>query len=118
MSIQRHAFILTTSAGGGVTVNAERPILGRVIAVEVEIGTLAANVDFVITCEDVASQAILTLTNHAAANALYQLAVAQTKADGTASGTFGPPFVSGKPRIVVTDGGATKTGKVILYVEQ
>lgn len=112
----------TTDASGDATVNAPDRIIGQLLAVEWVVGDFAAGVDAVISEQDRVSgvaRTLLTLTD-ANANAIYYPRYVVHGETGTAlTGTSGGDremaYLMGKPRLVVAQGGNTKTGKCILW---
>jgi hypothetical protein len=112
----------TTNASGDATVNGETSVFGRLEAVEWVLGTFDAGVDATLTCQATLSgvaQTLLTLTN-ANANALYYpRALVHDATGGALTGTSGGDrtlmLLTGKPRVVIAQGGNVKTGAVILY---
>lgn len=112
----------TTDGSGDATVNAPARIIGKLIAVEWVVGDFAAGVDAVISEQGRVSgvaRTLLTLTD-ANANAIYypryvvhsEAGVALT---GTSGGDREMAYLMGTPRLVVAQGGDTKTGKCILW---
>lgn len=112
----------TTNAGGDLTVNAEFGVFGHLDAVEWVIGTFDAGVDATLSVQKTGSgvaSTLLTLTD-ANANAWYRpREVAHgntgTALTGTAGGDRVMPVIDGTLRLVVAQGGNTKTGSLIVY---
>jgi hypothetical protein len=110
----------TASALGALTVNGERSISGRIYKIVWLSGTFVDDVDAVISViNDDGNETILTLTD-ANSDANYYPRTLVHDATGTAlTGTSGGdremPFVVGRPRLVVSDGGDSKTGGCIIY---
>ena len=107
--------ILTDGSGDETEIGASA-VNGLLYAIEWVVGTLATGVDAVISITQPSGVVVtlLTLTD-ADANAMYYLRLADSDNTGSAgSGTVLPLFI-GVPKCVVTDGGATKTGKVVFY---
>jgi hypothetical protein len=112
----------TTDADGDATIDGECGIGGRLIAVEWVDGDLEDGVDAVLTMQGTPSgvaHTLLTLTD-ANSDAIYyprtlihsETGVALT---GTSGGDRETYMIMGVPRLVITDGGDTKTGGVVLY---
>ena len=108
------------SALGALTVNGERSISGRIYKVVWLDGTFDDGVGAVISVvNDDLDETILTLTA-ANSDANYYPRVLVHDATGTAlTGTSGGdremPFVVGRPRLVVSDGGNAGVGGCIIY---
>lgn len=110
----------TTNGSGDATVNGEQAVVGRLYAIQVVIGTLAATSDLTISTQGhAASKTLLTLTD-VGANGLYyprDLVHSETGAalTGTSGGDRALPLLIGIPRLVVAQGGDTKAGGVLLF---
>jgi len=114
----------TTDGSGDLTVNATTPVFGLLYAVEFIDGTLDDGGTTTITCQN---------TNSGVANTLLTLAPTLSNADawfyprvvvhseagaaltGTSGGDRTMPIMNGVPRMVISAGGATKVGGVILH---
>lgn len=114
---------ITTDGSGDATVNSSYLIYGTLYAVEWVQGTLASGAaDATLTVQSTPSgvaYTLLTLTN-AAGNAMYYPRallndLAGAALTGTSGGDRGLPLIYGKPRVVVAQGGATASGKILLY---
>jgi hypothetical protein len=106
----------TTDASGDLTVNGTMTISGVVYAIRWIDGDLVDGVDAVISTQGAdASGTILTLTN-ANDDATYYTRVDSSGSTGSAL-TINDimPLAVGKPRLVISDGGETKTGGCIIY---
>ena len=114
---------VTTDAQGVVTTNGESGISGRLYALEWVDGDMTDGVDITVTMQAGVSGVALTLFTGTNVNddAWYFPRTQVHGATGTgleyASGynIVESPVLSGKPRILVGEGGATKTGSLILY---
>ena len=111
----------TTDGSGDSTDDAGKGVNnGRLFAVQWIGGDLADGVDAVISTQGhAASQTLVTLTN-ANDDKLYyprHLVQGEDGADltGTQGGDRTMPLMCGVPRLVVSSGGATKTGGCILF---
>ena len=122
VSLRRYIVPVTTTAGGAATAYTE-PVAGLVHAIWAENGDLDVGSDITITDEGT-GHAIITITN-LAADALYMprgathdiAGVAKLyAAGGTAVGDRIP--ASGRIKVVVAAGGATKSGTFTIYVEE
>lgn len=123
--MKKMVFAITTDGSGDATVNGERAIIGKLYAVEYQPGTIATGATLTVTCENgVYSKPLLTKANAGVSNTLfYPRDLVHAVADGAAlTGTAGgdreKPVLSGKPRVVIASGGATASGKAILYFEE
>ena len=112
---------ITTSAGGAATVNAATAVFGRLYAIKYMPGSIATGATITVTCQDGASKPLLTKANAGTADSwYYPRDLVHGVADGAAlTGTQGGdrdlPILSGRPRVVVASGGATKAGSLTLY---
>ncbi len=88
---------------------------GRLFAVKVELGTLSTP-DIHLTDEP-DGVSLLTVAG-VAVDTRYNLAALAAKADGTASTTYVPVPVLGRVHVVVSGGGATKTGRLVFLIER
>lgn len=115
----------TTDESGDLTVNGDLPVMGVLYAVEWIDGSFDDGVDAVITVQNTPSgvaQTLLTLTD-ANDDKWYFPRVAvhsNAGADLTYDGTYVIPTMSivvGTPRMVVAQGGDTKTGGCVLWIQ-
>ena len=124
MPLEEYLIEITTDANGDSTDTSEQAILGHLDAVDVVDGDLADNFD--LTLAYVNSQGVtktlLTLTNLSADATHYPRHVVSgetgTALTGTAGGDRTKPLVAGKVTVTTADGGVTKSGAVILYVDE
>jgi hypothetical protein len=121
MYAERHAVSLTTNASGAATGYTDR-VTGRVLAVVYTKADFANGVDFTITAEATA-EPILTLTDQNASGVFYPRlgvhgstgAALLYAAGGTA--VCEPVAVANdRVKVVVAQGGDTKTGTVTVIV--
>lgn len=109
----------TTDGDGDATVNGEAIGVRRLVGVQVNLSALAATADTVISMQSTDDEAVtmLTLTD-SQADAYYVVSPAMVNTLGSAiTDAHGFFVVSGKPRVVVAQGGATAAFSVILYFE-
>ena len=111
----------TTDGSGDATVNVGLSNLPRLLyAVEWKVGTAAAGVDAVLSAtntERAVNQTLLTLTD-ANANAWYYPRTLEDDAAGAALTTTGYMVVNGDLKLVVSSGGASKTGMAVIYLAE
>jgi len=113
----------TTTAGGALTVNASKAVLGKLFAVQWVVGTLAAGVDAVISTQNhEASKTLLTITNGDADALYYPRDLVHDAAGAALTGTQGGDrelsLMVGTPRLVISAGGNAKSGGcILLYLE-
>ena len=109
----------TTDSSGDATVTVGLNNQPRLLyAVEWKLGTAVAGVDATFTTTNTDSavdQTLLTLTN-ANANAWYYPRTLEEDEVGAALTTKGFLVVNGDLKLVVAQGGATKTGAAIVYL--
>lgn len=117
--IQRIAIPLATNSGGACTAYSPTAIAGLVIGYYLDIGAggtaLAATTDVTVSEEDTAST-ILTLTN-VAASARVRPRVATHDDTGTVTGALDAPAVVGRLKVVVAQGGDTRSGTLYVYID-
>lgn len=107
----------TTDGSGDLTVNGESAINGLLYAAWWIFGSGTSGVDATLTIQGTPSgvaDTVLTLTD-ANANAWYPVRRAETGTTGAALVTYSYPAVIGTPRLVIAQGGATKTYTLVLY---
>jgi hypothetical protein len=115
----------TTNGSGAVTAKAEHSVFGKLYAVEYQPGTIATGATITLTGNGPygSSKPLLTKANAGTANVwFYPRDLVHGVEDGAAlTGTSGGdrvcPLLNGVPQIAVASGGATLTGKVILWYE-
>jgi hypothetical protein len=111
----------TTDGSGDATVNVGLSNIPRLLyAVEWKVGTASAGVDAVLSAtntESAVDQTLLTLTN-ANANAWYYPRTLEDDTSGTALTTTCHSLVNGDLKLVVSSGGASKTGAAIIYLAE
>lgn len=114
-SLRRAAITLTTDAGGDCTAYST-DVAGLVIGYAYDRGTLDnATTDITVTEEDTGAS-LLTLTN-VTASARYRPRVATHDVNGLATGALDAPAVVGRIKVVVAQGGASKTGTLHVYID-
>ena len=113
--INRVAITLTTDGSGDCTAYSS-PVTGFVIGYYYDRGTLDnATTDITVTEEDTGA-ALLTLTN-VTASARYRPRVATHDVTGVATGALDAPAVVGRIKVVVAQGGASKSGTLYAYID-
>lgn len=109
---------LTTNAAGAAT-GYGRAIVGRLVAIQLVDGSFDDGVDLTLTAEHAdLSIPLLTKADWNTDQMVYPKAPTAAVADGSALTDYEEPLVYGRPKAVIAQGGNTKTGAVILYVEQ
>lgn len=107
----------TTNGSGALTVTAPRSLLGWLIAVQWIDGSLADGVDAVLSVTNTPAgvdTTLLTLTD-ANNDAWYYPRVLENSNAGAALATYTLMIIEGTLKLVVADGGDTKTGGCIVY---
>lgn len=116
----------TTDGSGDATIIATRPTLGKLYAVEMVDGDLADGVDATLSAIRTGSgvnQTLLTMTNFNTDQWVYPRAGVHDLT-GTAltydstQAVSEPPIINGVLQLVLAQGGDTKTGGCIVYVEK
>lgn len=109
----------TTSALGAATVTATAASFGRVYAVEWVDGSLVDGVDAVLKCTRTPSgvdNTLLTLTD-ANADAWHYVRAVSSNATGGAGALEVCPVANGVLTLTIADGGDSKVGGCIVYLE-
>ena len=108
----------TTDGAEALTITSSRRVNGFIEKIVNVFDDGAATADVVVTCEDLVSEPILTVTNMAAADITYYPRTPGSKvADATAFTNWADKiFVTGAFKIVIAQGGATKNFKFAIYV--
>ena len=124
MKLKEYIIEITTDADGDSTDTSESSIFGRLYAVDVVDGTLADNFDITLTYSSghsAVSKTLLTLTNLSADATYYPREQVHDNAgagvtyDGS-NEIYEMPIVAGLVTATTGDGGATKSGAVVLYI--
>lgn len=122
MKLQEYLIPITTAANGTASGTTERPIFGRLYAVDVVDGTLDDNFDLTITYASPqgVTKTLLTLTNLADDATYLPRHLVHSEAGAALTGTAGGdrdlPIIAGKVTVATAEGGNVKTGAVLLYV--
>jgi len=125
MSLKECLFQIETDADGDYDVTLDSFIPGELYAVKLAVGDIDGGCTLTLSCNrapDAVSVDLLTLT-HPAADAIYYPREQVCGATGTAltlDGTeiaYGAPLVIGPLRCVVSAGGDTTSGTLLVYVE-
>jgi hypothetical protein len=121
--MNRQILPYTTSTAGAASVTGKF-VTGKLFAILYAPGDTDTGATVTVTCEGEGSKALLTKATAGTANVWFyprdlQHGVADGAAlTGTAGGDRALPILDGAPKVVIASGGATKTGKVIVYFEQ
>lgn len=108
----------TTNGSGAATVTAPAEVIGKVYAMLWDQGTCSAGVDVQVDSSFAGLTInVATLTNPAASG-IYYLRAATAGLTGSALTDYAPPLSVGTLTVTIAQGGATKTGKVTLFVER
>lgn len=115
--------VTTNGSGAGTGVSTET-VLGKLHAIAYYPGTLATGATLTITCTDGNyAKPLLTKANAGTANVeYYPRDLVNAVSDGSAlAGTSGgdrvQPYLNGRVTVTIASGGATATGKVIIYYD-
>ena len=106
----------TCDASGDLTLTATAPSIGYVEKIVMDYDDGDTGADIVVTNEDgTVTTAVMTLENLGTADATYQpRALCNKVSDGSAFTNFGDKiFVTGKMKIVVSNGGDTKNFRFV-----
>jgi len=107
----------TTIADGSATAYGSESIFGLLYAIKANTGTLANTADLTITNDGgELSGPLLTITNLATSAIYYPRGDTCTAAGAATAGSNDAyPILDGKIKIVVAQGGDTKTGSITVY---
>jgi hypothetical protein len=116
--MKRVVIPILTNTGGTATTYGES-VVGTVYAVQLIDGDLADGVDVAITSEQESlSIPILTKADFNSDQIAYPRVLQALNTDGTALTTHCEPLCYGRIKVVIAQGGAVKTGSVIVYVRE
>lgn len=119
-AIKHYALTGTTNSSGALTVTANEVITGMIYAVKWIDGTFANSVGAVLSVTGTPESVDNTLLTLTAANddAWYILREqAKSNTGAAVSGVFEMPIIAGKPKLVVSSGGDSKTGGAVIYYQ-
>jgi hypothetical protein len=117
--MRRQRIPFTTAANGTASATGNTVSGGRLYAVIVAFGTLAANTDITLTTTGADGAAtLLTLTNLTAGGTFYPRKLVQDAVGADIAGEYTVPLIDGKPTLAVTDGGNAKSGAVTLVYQE
>jgi len=119
MKIRDVRLAFTTDASGDATTTSTEPVVGRLVAVEAKIAGMDATADFVISSTSTpgaVNRTFLTLTS-TNTDAWFDTRGLGATAAGASTSEYVHPFIIGKPKVVVAQGGNAKSGVIILYVD-
>jgi hypothetical protein len=108
----------TCDTGGAATkLFEDNDIVGLVYAVQLIDGDLVDGVDVTITAEEGdLSIPILTKADFNTDQMVYPRVLEALNTDGTALTTHTIPLCVGQPKVVIAQGGESKSGSVVLYI--
>jgi hypothetical protein len=93
-------------------------VTGRLYAVQCIDGDLADGVDLTLTAEHgELSIPLLIKADWNSDQMIYPRVPCAAIADGSALTWYDLPLVNGKPKAVLAQGGDTKTGAIVLYIQ-
>ena len=115
-------FAITTDGDGDYDITSTASVNGEVVGIDVTDTDLAATADITVSNTSRpggTALTILTLTDHTTDNHLPVLhqGVGNT-GSGLGASNYVRPYVNGYLRVVVAQGGDTKTGTVVVYVKE
>lgn len=120
--MMREIIIPIDVTSGGNSVDKTEAIFGKLFAVDVVEGTLAANFDILLTYENEqgVTKTLLTLTNLSADKTYYPREVMHgntgSALTASAGGDYTCPLVAGVITCTTADGGTSMSGAVLLYI--
>lgn len=113
--IKRTSIALATDGSGGCTAYSSS-VAGHVIGFYYDRGTLDDSTTDITVTEEFTGASLLTLTN-VTATARYRPRVATHDVTGADTGALDAPAVVGRIKVVVAQGGDTKTGTLHVYID-
>lgn len=123
MAVTRHVISLAVDASGDLTTYSDTALRGKILAIRFVNTDLAATTDITMTCEK-SGMAVLTLTDqNGSATVMPRGATHSTAgaaalfAGGGAAVLDAIPIAGERLKVVVAQGGASKTGALHIYVE-
>jgi len=120
MAITEVLFDITTDADGDSTDDHTHTVFGYLVKLVYAKTDFADGVDLVLSMQSppgAIAETIITLTNINASAVHYPVVDPSDTAGAAETAQPVRHLLVGTPRIVTDEGGATKTGKVILYIE-
>lgn len=111
---------LTTNGSGAATgFGKSLAGIGTVYAVQLVDGTFDDGVDVTVTFENSdLSIPVLVKADFNTDQIVYPRVLQALNTDGTALTTHCEPLAFGRPKVVIAQGGDTKTGSVVLYIRE
>lgn len=107
----------TTDGSGNATAFGSAEV-GKLYAVQLIDGDLADGVDVTLTAEHSDfSMPLLVAADWNSDKVVYPRVLQNLNTDGTALTTHTMPIIYGRIKVVIAQGGDTKTGAVVLYLE-
>ncbi len=110
----------TTDSTGALMITATLPVEGLIHAVEWIDGDLADGVDATLSIDrddDASDVTLLTLTDANTDKVYYPLVLASSSAGADLTAIYQRMFVNGRLKLVVANGGDSKSGGCIVYFE-
>jgi hypothetical protein len=107
---------LRMSTDGNGDAEASRPLIGRLLAVDVDLGDLVTP-DITITDEP-AGTTLLAVSSPSDGDRFRPTVVAQDDSGADIVGSYVPAEVLGSVKVVIASGGANKTGTIKLLCER
>jgi len=124
MTLKDMRIAITVDASGDLVTYGEKSIFGRLIAVLYDRGDMDTGTDLTLTWDSYpVTETILTITNAGTADKIWyprRLLQGETGSDltGTSGGDREPFIIMGRPKLTVDEGGASKSGALILVYEE
>ena len=113
----RKVIVNVTTDGSGDGTGYGEAVAGTLYAVQLVDGDFADGVDITLTCEnEELSIPLLVKADFNTDQMVYPRVLEALNTDGSDLSSHAMPLCFGRPKAVVAQGGATKTGKFILYV--
>ncbi len=110
--------VTTDTAGAGTALaDITSPVFGVVYAVQLVDGTFDDGVDVTVTIEQGdLSIPVLVKADWNTDQMVYPRVLQSLNTDGTALTTHTMPLAVGQPKVVIAQGGESKSGAVVLYI--
>ena len=120
-NIKREVFNITVDGSGDFEESKNTDIFGFLYAIVWVDGDLVDGVDFTLSVVGINGEPDRTVMAVLAANddkTYYPRTLEHLDTDGTDLASHSYPIIDGKLKMVVADGGASKSGKAIIYTLQ
>lgn len=123
MTMRHITLPITCDGDGAATVNGTTNVMGRLYGILYKPGTIDTGATITVTSQGIFAKPLLIKASAGTSDTMYYPrdlvhAVADGSAlTGTSGGDRDRPLINGKPRVVVSAGGAGGVGSAVIYYE-